>query len=483
MLFNSWQFLIYLPIVFITYFLLPKKVRHIFLLVASYFFYMFWNWKLVFLILFTTVISYVGAILIKKSQRRGIQRLLLIISLISCLGVLIFFKYFNFMVESVVNIINMFSTQKYDFVALNIILPVGISFYTFQTLSYVIDVYNNKTEVEYNPFYYALYVSFFPQLVAGPIERSENLLPQFKNKEGIKKDNLVIGLQYILKGYIEKIFVADLLGIYVNKIFNNIYDANGMLVMAGAILFSIQILGDFAGYSDIAIGVAKLFNIDLMKNFDNPYKAKTIKEFWNKWHISLSKWLRDYIYFPMGGSRVPLWRWILNILVVFIISGIWHGAAVTFIIWGLMHAIYQIIGRLTIGLRDKLWNKMHISPKVIDVFRVCITYMLVCLAWIAFRSNSFDEMLHAYKLLFTGWSFDLTYFNYSINYLGLSYIKSLLIICPIIMILIVNKMTVDDTNHNALSKVGYVLMAWLVVIAFIYLEYLGQGSQFIYFQF
>ena len=281
MLFNSWQFLIFLTITFFLYFLIPKKYRHIFLLIASYAFYMFWNYKLIFLILFTTLISYLGALLVHKNkEKKKLTTFFMVSSIAICLLVLIFFKYFNFLASSIISIISAISSNAYDYVALNIILPVGISFYTFQTLSYVIDVYSEKYEPEKNFFYYALYVSFFPQLVAGPIERSNNLIPQFKEKEGINKENLSIGLRYMLKGYVEKILIADMIGLFVNPIFNDINNTNGFLVLIGSILFSVQILGDFAGYSNIAIGVAKLFNINLTKNFDEPYKAKSIKEFW-----------------------------------------------------------------------------------------------------------------------------------------------------------------------------------------------------------
>lgn len=483
MLFNSWQFLIFLTITFFLYFLIPKKYRHIFLLIASYAFYMFWNYKLIFLILFTTLISYLGALLVHKNkEKKKLKTFIMVSSVIICLLVLIFFKYFNFLASSVVSIINAISISTYDYVALNIILPIGISFYTFQTLSYVIDVYSEKYEPEKNFFYYALYVSFFPQLVAGPIERSNNLIPQFKEKEGINKENISIGLRYMLKGYVEKILIADMVGLFVNPIFNDINNANGFLVLIGSILFSVQILGDFAGYSNIAIGVAKLFNINLTKNFDEPYKAKSIKEFWKRWHISLSNWFKDYLYIPLGGSHVSKFRWAINVLIVFVISGLWHGAGYTFLIWGLLHGIYQIIGKLTLNARNNLCTKLHFKEKAVNIYRTVITFLLVCFAWISFRSNNINDMLNAYKLLFTSWNFNHEYFVQVSSVLNLEWFNVLLMVCPIIIYIFLDKLIFKIKNRYV-SYLIYVILAWGVISAYLYLGYLGSSSSFIYFQF
>lgn len=483
MLFNSWQFIIFLIVTFTIYFVLPKKIRHIFLLVASYFFYAFWNFKLIFLILFTTLISYFGGLLIEKTRGKKVSIFVLVTSITLCLLCLIFFKYFDFLASSFVSLINVFKENKVDYIPLSIILPVGISFYTFQTLSYVIDVYRGKIESEKNIFYYALYVSFFPQLVAGPIERSSNLIPQFKNKEGIKIENVSIGLKYMLFGFVEKVVVADILGLFVTKIFNNISNSNGLLVLIGGLLFSIQILCDFNGYSSIAIGVAKMFNIDLMKNFDKPYKSKSISEFWRKWHISFSSWLKDYIYIPLGGSRVSYFRWALNILVVFLISGLWHGAAYTFIIWGLIHGIYIIVGRLTLKGRDVICTKFKVNDRTKDIVRMIFTYLLVVFAWIAFRANSISDMLIAYKDLFTSWGLNGVYFSQVSSTLELSLINAILIILPIIIHIFVEKLVFREYKHKIISYIVYVVLIWLVVGVYIYLSYLGENSQFIYFQF
>lgn len=488
MSFNSIEFLIFLPIVFILYFIFPKKYRYFILLIASYVFYMWWNWKLVFLILATTIISYGAGLLIRKTEKLWLKRLLMIISISVSLGILIFFKYANFIAESLVLGINSLGAGL-TFEAINIILPVGISFYTFQTLSYVIDIYKDKTEPEKNPFYYALYVSFFPQLVAGPIERSEDLLPQLKNEEGINIENLKIGLKLMLVGFIKKIAIADMVALYVDNIFNNIANTNGLLVLVGAVLFSVQILCDFSGYSDIAIGCAKCFNINLSKNFDKPYSALSIKDFWNRWHITLNTWFRDYVYFPMGGSYCNKFRWCINILVVFLLSGIWHGAAWTFIFWGLLHGIYRIIGTLTEPLKLKLYEKKNINRDSLGfkILRISITYILVTFAWIAFRSNSTSDMLIAYKNLFTDWGFNKEYFNTFKNVLNMNIGMVIYILLAIIGLKFIDyiKVTYDENKITpyVLRKCLYTILILVVIGCFIYQKSSDIESAFIYFQF
>lgn len=488
MSFNSIEFLIFLPIVFILHFICPKRYRYFILLIASYAFYMWWNWKLIFLILITTLVSYLAGIGIKQTDRQSIKRLLLIFAIVASLGVLIFFKYANFIVQSFVDGINSLGGGL-SFDAINIILPVGISFYTFQTLSYVIDIYKGKIEAEENPFYYALYVSFFPQLVAGPIERSVDLLPQLKNQEGINYQNLSIGLKQMLVGFIKKIAIADMIAVYVNNIFNHIENTNGLLVLVGTILFSIQILCDFSGYSDIAIGCARCFNIKLSKNFDKPYSAISIKDFWNRWHITLSTWLRDYVYFPLGGSRVNKVRFCINILIVFLLSGIWHGAAWTFIIWGLMHGIMRVIGAFLEPLRNKLYQKWNINKESfwIRALRISITYILVCFTWIAFRSNSVGEMATAYRLLFTSWNFNKEYFQTFSDCLAMSLPMMIYIPLAIIGLKFVDLINVSHVSPKmtpyVLRKALYVVLILVVMGCFIYQKSSNIESAFIYFQF
>ena len=483
MLFNSWQFRIFLPVILILYFVLPKKVRHYALLVASYFFYMYWNWELVFLILGTTLVSYLAGLLIPKAQKKGWKIFFMVTAILISVGVLVFFKYFDFMMNSVADIINMFGgNTKWN--SLNLILPVGISFYTFQTLSYVIDIYKGKIEPEKDFSYYALYVSFFPQLVAGPIERPENLLPQLKKEEGVNVNNLQEGLLLVLIGFVKKIVIADMVGIFVNNIFNNLEAANGLVVLIGTGLFTMQIFCDFSGYSDIAKGVAKMFNIDLMVNFNHPYYSRSIKEFWTRWHISLSSWLRDYIYFPMGGNRKGKVRWAINILVVFLISGIWHGANWTFVIWGLMHAVLQILEGIFHPLEQKVFTKhgWNYEAKWLNILRTIFTYVFVSLTWVAFRSNNISDMLLAYKLIFTGWS------NINVtSFIPITFFNIVLFVVAVPLFVTIEYLprlrNLSFHGSSIFRKGVYVALMMLVVGAYIYLEGQDIGTSFIYFQF
>ena len=333
MTFNSWQFLIFLPVVVLLYWIVPNKFRWILLLIASYIFYLFWNVKLIFLILFTTGISYISAILINKSKNDKIKKLWLIITLISCLGVLFFFKYFTFIANSIIDLINL-GSNNIPQLTFSLLLPVGISFYTFQTLSYVIDVYRGKINPEYHLGYYALYVVYFPQLVAGPIERPENLLPQLRQERTFDSNDLFTGLRISIVGFFKKVVIADTVAIVVNSVYNNLGYANGITIIIATVLFAIQIYCDFSGYTDIAIGVARMMGIKLNDNFNQPYLATSIRDFWKRWHISLTSWFTDYVYIPLGGSRCKFYRWAINVMIVFLLSGLWHGAAWTFVIWG-----------------------------------------------------------------------------------------------------------------------------------------------------
>ena len=373
MIFNSIEFLIFYPVVLLLYFLMPKKFRWTMLLAASAFFYLYWSIKLILLIVSTLVISYTAARLIEKyHDNLLIKRLCLIITLVACFGVLFFFKYFNFLSDTVVSVANLFGAGWDDF-SLNLILPVGISFYTFQTLSFVIDVYRGKVPAERHFGYYALYVTFFPQLVAGPIERPENLIPQLHAEHGIRK---------MIVGFFKKLVVADLIATYVNAVYNSPDEARGLSVLIATLLFAVQIYCDFSGYTDIAIGCAQIMGIKLMQNFDRPYISTSIKEFWRRWHISLSSWFQDYLYFPLGGSRCSRPRHLFNLMVVFLVSGLWHGAAWTFVIWGALHGFYQIVGILLKKPKSALYAKLKIDENAgwVQVMRRIVTFILVALA-------------------------------------------------------------------------------------------------------
>jgi D-alanyl-lipoteichoic acid acyltransferase DltB (MBOAT superfamily) len=359
MLFNSLDFAIFLPLVFVIYwFVLGKKLRlqNAFVLLASYVFYGWWDWRFLSLLVISTLVDYVVGrqmLIIKDGVKR---KLLLILSLGVNLGMLGFFKYYNFFVESFTQAFTLFG-QDLNPQTLKIILPVGISFYTFQTLSYSIDIYRRKLEPTRDFVAFSAFVSFFPQLVAGPIERASNLLPQFYTKRQFESSNAVDGLRQILWGLFKKMVIADRCAVFANEIFNNSADYSGFVLVLGAIFFAFQIYGDFSGYSDIAIGTARLFGFNLMQNFAFPYFSRDIAEFWRRWHISLSTWFRDYVYIPLGGSKGKAIIVLRNTLIVFVVSGFWHGANLTFIFWGLLNAIYFV--PLLLGKA----NRRHLGGK------------------------------------------------------------------------------------------------------------------------
>ncbi len=485
MTFNSWEFLLFYPIVALLYFVLPKKLKWPMLLIASYYFYMCYQAELVFLIAGTTLISWVASFIIERSERPALRKLCLAVTLIVCLGVLFFYKYFNFLAGSVVSLIELFGGEASP-VVLNLILPVGISFYTFQTLSYVIDVYRGDVKTERNFFFYALFVSFFPQLVAGPIERPGNLMPQLKNPHPWSSDDAKKGASHMIVGFFKKVCVADLLSLYVNEIYNDAEHATALGVIIATSLFAVQIYCDFSGYTDIAIGCARIMGIRLMKNFDHPYMATTIKEFWSRWHISLSTWFKDYLYFPLGGSRCKKPRHLFNLFVVFLVSGLWHGAAWTYVIWGIIHGVYQIIGNLTIGARNRLIDRLGIdrsSPIVLWVRRV-IVFGLVGFSWLFFRANSMGEAVTLLKTLFTGWDVSLsdTLLRMGLNATNL--LMCILSVATLIMIDRLIKYEDERTGEFVLVANGsFVYYVWMILFAWAILLSHDMSSTFIYFQF
>ncbi len=489
MVFNSFGFLIFFPIFFLLYKVLPLKVRWVMMLALSYFFYMSWQADLIYLILFTTIVSYVCARMIEKNaDRPGLRKFYMITAVTVSLLVLFFFKYFNFLSNTVTAI---FGLSEFT---LDLILPVGISFYTFQTLSYVIDVYRGTLPAERHFGYYALYVSFFPQLVAGPIERPENLIPQLKTKNPFTANDFTVGMKFMMVGFFKKIVVADQISKYVDAVYNNATGGaeivNGLTVAIATVLFAVQIYCDFSGYTDIAIGCARVLGIRLMQNFNDPYSAVNIKDFWRRWHISLTSWFTDYVYIPLGGSRCKKWRHLLNVMIVFLLSGIWHGAAWTYVLWGVVHGVYQIVGNLTAKSRSKLIAKIGIvenSPFDIWSRRV-ITFILVSLAWMIFRANSFADLGILFKTLFAGWGGVSV--GASLEALGLSVVNIVTIILSLIVLkqldLQINTRPNQDNSALSISpsrSVVYVVVCWCVAIAWIILLASNQESAFIYFQF
>lgn len=420
--FNSLQFLLFLAVVLLLYWILPHKFRWVLLLLASYYFYMSWNAWLIFLILATTAVSYAAAILIHRTQSKGRKKAWLAVTLVVCLGALAFFKYFNFLCESVVGLLNLFSLQIDGF-ALDILLPVGISFYTFQTLSYVIDVYRGRIAPERHFGYYALFVCYFPQLVAGPIERPENLLPQLRAEHKLNADDLSAGLRVALCGFFRKCVVADFCGIYVNNVFNDLGNANSLAVYLAGVLFAVQMYCDFAGYSEIAAGCARMMGVKLMRNFDRPYLSQSYTEFFRRWHISLNQWFTDYVYIPLGGNRKGVWRKILNTFIVFVLCGLWHGASWTYVVWGLNAAFFVCIESLLRKPFARFVKKHNVdlgNAAVKLARRSFLFFVLFIHAALIFRAQSVAEMGAVFSRLFTATGFGADYIAQTAEVTGLT---------------------------------------------------------------
>jgi alginate O-acetyltransferase complex protein AlgI len=397
MLFNSFSFAIFLPIVFVLYwFVMNKslKLQNILLLVASYYFYSCWDYRFLFLLIFSTVLDYATGIKMYEAKTESLKKFWFWLSIIINLGFLGVFKYYNFFADSFSDALSLIGFQA-GFVTLNVILPVGISFYTFHGLSYVIDIYKNRIKPERNFIDYSLFVSFFPLLVAGPIERATHLLPQIKSKRAFNYSQALDGLRQILWGLFKKIVIADNCAQYANMIFNNSGDYSGSTLVLGALFFTFQIYCDFSGYSDIALGTARLFGVELLRNFAYPYFSRDIAEFWRRWHISLSSWFRDYLYIPLGGSKGGIWMKIRNTFIIFLVSGFWHGANWTFLIWGALNAIYFLPLLLLNLNRDNLETVAQgkIFPTFKEIFSIIITFSLTVFAWIFFRAASVDHAI------------------------------------------------------------------------------------------
>lgn len=486
MTFNSLAFVIFYPLVLLLYFLLPRRARMPLLLAASYFFYMYYQPSLIVLILATTVISWFAAWGIERSRSLALRRLLLALTLIVCVGTLFFYKYFDFLMGNIAGLIRFFGGTVSPIV-LSLVLPVGISFYTFQTLSYVIDVYRGNIPHEKNFFYYALFVSFFPQLVAGPIERPENLLPQLKEAHTFTRENAVQGAKHMLVGYFKKICVADLLAETVNLVYNVPEEATPLGILIATAFFAVQIYCDFSGYTDIAIGISRVMGIRLMQNFDHPYRARTIREFWSRWHISLSSWFKDYLYIPIGGSRCAKWRHMLNLMIVFAVSGLWHGANFTFVVWGILHGAYQVIGNLTKKPRSALRARLGISEdsRVLHAWQTACTSFLVGFAWLFFRANSLDDAVTLLSKFIDGASWLLP-FSLKEN-LGLSTVAVLTVIVSLALLWLLDRLVVYGEERDGASLLikdgAFVYIVWAILLVYMLLLATNRVSTFIYFQF
>ena len=396
MLFNTIDFVIFLPIVVILYYLIPAKFRWVMLLIASYYFYASWKVEYLGLIIASTLIDYFSGIKMAKIEKQQKRLPFLILSLISNFGLLFFFKYYNFASSNLNELFSHFGLST-ELPVMKLLLPVGISFYTFQTLSYSIDVYFGRQKAEKHLGYFALYVSYFPQLVAGPIERFSRLTPQLKEKHKFSYENLANGLRLILYGLFIKMVIADNLSGIVDKVYQSPELYNSIDLLKGIFFYSFQIYSDFYGYSLIAIGSALIMGVRIMDNFKTPYLAKNISEFWQRWHISLSTWFRDYLYFPLGGNRVKKLRWIFNVAMVFVLSGIWHGANWTFLIWGALFGFIYVVEK-----QINQWFKLEKVYKPYSLGHILLalkTFVFVTLIWVFFRSQSFDSALDMFRML------------------------------------------------------------------------------------
>ena len=406
MLFNSIDFLIFLPIVLVIYYIIPMKYKHIWLLISSYYFYMCWNAKYVLLIFVSTVITYLSGILIDKVEKTWpdvndigkYKKLILALSFVSNLGILFYFKYINFTLDIVTRVLSKVNISM-NVPVFDVILPVGISFYTFQALSYSVDVYRGEVAPEHDFFRYALFVSFFPQLVAGPIERSKNLLTQLREPRKFDFGYAFDGILLMLWGFFLKIVLADRIAIFVDTVYGDCEHYQGIYLIVATVLFAVQIYCDFSGYSSIAMGTAKLLGIELMDNFNAPYLSTSVADFWRRWHISLTSWFKDYLYIPLGGSKKGILRKYLNKMIVFMLSGLWHGAQLTFVVWGAINGLYQVIGEILIPIREKVSDALGVNrdSEGFCVLRAIVTFTMIDFTWIFFRADSLGRAIYIIK--------------------------------------------------------------------------------------
>ncbi len=476
MLFNSLEFLIFLPTVFLLYWFVFQKnlrVQNLLLLISSYVFYGWWDYRFLSLIFLSTVVDYFVGLKIHDSNDRKIKKSYLWISILFNLGLLGFFKYFNFFIDSWIDLLGTIGYLQKSTWTLNVILPVGISFYTFQTMSYSLDIYHGKLEPTKDFISFASFVSFFPQLVAGPIERASNLIPQFLRKRNFSDESMINASSLIIKGFFKKIVIADTLGQWVDIVYSNYADQPSFVLISAAIFFSFQIYCDFSGYSLIAIGVAQFFGFNLMENFNRPYLAKNIKDFWNRWHISLSTWFRDYVYIQLGGSKVNKTTSIRNILITFILSGFWHGANWTFLFWGFLHASFYLP---LFFINESLMLRSSIFSKIIDNIKRTFLFMFVTIGWIFFRSETVNDGIKYLMLIVENFMLPSSRLA---NFIGLGTFQYLvnifLIISIFILYLFPKNLAFKKKTHNLYFNI-------IMTLSIIVLGKIKNGT-FIYFQF
>ncbi|MCI8805140.1 MAG: MBOAT family protein [Clostridiales bacterium] len=444
---------------------------------------MWWRPEFIILILISSFINYFLSGCINVSDSNKFRKFFLILNLLSNFGILFVFKYAVFVNKSFMELYE-YLGKEYPISDFDIILPMGISFFTFQAAGYTIDVYKRRIKPELNFFKFMLYLMFFPQLVAGPIERAENLMGQLFSRHKFNSVNISIGIKFMIMGYFKKVVIADRAAILVDTVYNSTEDFGGIAIIIATLFFTFQIYCDFSGYSDIAIGCAKTFGIDLMKNFNRPYFSVSIKDFWRNWHISLSSWLKDYVYIPMGGSRCILIRKYFNLMVTFLLSGLWHGANWTFVLWGGLHGFYQVIG----DLKNKIFKTDRPQFFLLTFFRIIITFTLVSFAWIFFRANTISDAFYIIKNISSDFNnvTNAQYMYELLNSMGLSIYEILICLCSILFLIMVELFERKTVIHYKLNSIPFILrfiFYYVVVIAILALGVFGNDKQFIYFQF
>lgn len=468
MSFDSLTFLIFLPVVILLHWLSPHRFRWIILLAASVIFYASWNIPLTLLLFGVIAVTYLAGRLLSALSSKAARRSVMIASLAVCIGLLLYFKYFNFLCDSVMSLLHLFGAKgRWD--PLNIILPVGVSFYTFQAMSYVVDVYRGELTARRHFGYYALFVSFFPQLVAGPIERADALIPQLEAQREFSLDNLKAGFRYLLAGYFRKIVIADFCGVFVNAIYA-LEKPDGFAVMIATVLFAFQIYCDFSGYSEIAKGAALCLGVELTDNFEQPYLSTSLRAFWRRWHISLSRWFTDYVYIPLGGSRKGMRRRIIATLAVFTLSGLWHGADVTFLIWGLLHGALMT-AEIILSRRMTLKN----NGRPIRLIRTALVFSFVCFAWIFFRAENLSQAWTFIAQLFSPWSIPD-----ALAQLGMSLSDLLWLIFGLCLLPSVYRLR---NRERTPSDITCILLIMCIAFAWLFALNRNTQSAFIYFQF
>lgn len=477
MFFNSLAFAIFLPIVFVLYWFVfnkNKTTQNTLLIIASYYFYSCWDWRFLFLLVFSTFLDYYTGIRIEKSKKENGRKFWFWLSIGINLGFLGVFKYYNFFTASFAELLNGVGLKTSPFL-LDVVLPVGISFYTFHGLSYVIDIYYKRIKAEYNFVDYSLFVSYFPLLVAGPIERATHLLPEIKEKRNFDFEQAKAGIYQLIWGLVKKVVIADTCATYANAIFDNYSSMNSWSLILGAVYFAFQIYGDFSGYSDMALGMSKLFGLELLRNFNYPYFSRDIAEFWRRWHISLSSWFRDYLYIPLGGSKGGMWMKIRNTFIIFLVSGFWHGANWTYVVWGGINALYFLPlllrkanrNNINTVVLDKSWESIRVIANIL------LTFALSCIAWVFFRAKTITDAFLYLKKMFTNGHFDMQYLaNERYNY-------ELLIMILLFVTVEWNNRTKEEPISGKYQSIKLALCLAAILALGTYSDY----KEFIYFQF